>query len=279
MPGRKYIISSTSTYRYSINGQEKEFELNENITSAGYWEYDSRIGRRWNVDPVVKEFESPFLCFSGNPIFFSDPNGMDAGNTGRKEKSTSEKPTEIRELVIKCKAKRKEKMSWDDIPTDRFQMPGLGGAMWGEFVYDTHKTAAQAFAATRQDQPNVAGVAMFDLDDNTTIVTTHVKIQTWNGNDWEKTVWTTYSIFREDRVQGAWMTGVDGRLIDIKEEDFFSMSNESIYSKEIVQAPIGLGSPARSIERNAGRIIQAGLKVGKFTLLQFPHQHFQCCVQ
>ena len=59
MPGRKYQ-QGNSNYRYSINGQEKESELNENITTAEFWEYDSRIVRRWNVDPVYKEY-SPSL--------------------------------------------------------------------------------------------------------------------------------------------------------------------------------------------------------------------------
>jgi len=74
MPGRKYSAPN-SNYRYSINGQEKETELNPNITSAEFWMYDSRLGRRWNVDPVVKEFESPYACFSNNPIARIDVNG------------------------------------------------------------------------------------------------------------------------------------------------------------------------------------------------------------
>ena len=73
MRGRTY--QPNGSYRYSINGQEKEKELNENITTALYWEYDSRIGRRWNVDPVLKVGESPYSCFSDNPVLRSDPNG------------------------------------------------------------------------------------------------------------------------------------------------------------------------------------------------------------
>jgi hypothetical protein len=76
MPGRKYT-SGSSSYRYSINGQEKESELNENITTAQFWEYDSRIGRRWNIDPVTKDDESPYLTFGGNPIVMMDPDGDD----------------------------------------------------------------------------------------------------------------------------------------------------------------------------------------------------------
>jgi len=32
------------------------------------------------VDPVLKQWESPYLCFSGNPIWYSDPAGDNAGH-------------------------------------------------------------------------------------------------------------------------------------------------------------------------------------------------------
>lgn len=79
MPGRSYTASS-SKYRYGFNGQEKSTEIAEGLTTAMYWEYDSRIGRRWNIDPVLKVGESPYLCFSGNPILLSDPNGDVSGD-------------------------------------------------------------------------------------------------------------------------------------------------------------------------------------------------------
>ena len=43
-----------------------------------YWEYDSRIGRRWNGDPLEKKFpwQSPYATLDGNPIWKSDPTGM-----------------------------------------------------------------------------------------------------------------------------------------------------------------------------------------------------------
>jgi hypothetical protein len=91
MPGRKYLAPNASSYRYSINGQEKESELNENITTAEFWEYDSRIVRRWNVDPVLRVSESPYLCFAGNPILMSDP----LGNTPDKPKEKGKKEGEV----------------------------------------------------------------------------------------------------------------------------------------------------------------------------------------
>jgi LysM repeat protein len=77
MPGRKY---NSGAYRYGFNGQEKSDEIAEGLTTAMFWEYDSRIGRRWNTDPVFKEYESPYVCFNGNPILSNDILGDDAGD-------------------------------------------------------------------------------------------------------------------------------------------------------------------------------------------------------
>jgi hypothetical protein len=35
------------------------------------------LGRRWNVDPVVKEWQSTYVVFLNNPIYFTDPFGND----------------------------------------------------------------------------------------------------------------------------------------------------------------------------------------------------------
>src|SRR5690606_16048981 len=74
MPGRSYT-SGNNSYRYSINGQEKTPEIAPNTTTAEFWQYDARIMRRWNIDPVYKN--SPYSVFGGNPIWFSDINGLD----------------------------------------------------------------------------------------------------------------------------------------------------------------------------------------------------------
>jgi photosystem II stability/assembly factor-like uncharacterized protein len=68
-------------YRYGFNGQEKDDEVagSDNSYTAEFWQYDGRLGRRWNIDPVVKPNMSPYSCFDDNPIYFSDPNGL----TGR----------------------------------------------------------------------------------------------------------------------------------------------------------------------------------------------------
>lgn len=72
MPGR---VFNNGAYRYGYNGQDCSNELNDNLYTAQFWEYDSRIGRRWNMDPINKEYESSYATLSNNPIARMDPNG------------------------------------------------------------------------------------------------------------------------------------------------------------------------------------------------------------
>ncbi|MFO0477362.1 MAG: RHS repeat domain-containing protein [Bacteroidota bacterium] len=87
MGGSRSFQSSTG-YRYGFNGQEKDDEIagNGNINTAEFWQYDTRLGRRWNTDPIVKPWESPYATFANNPIWFSDVNGDDAMENGDKGK-------------------------------------------------------------------------------------------------------------------------------------------------------------------------------------------------
>ncbi|MDO8999655.1 MAG: hypothetical protein Q7W45_07820 [Bacteroidota bacterium] len=73
-----------------MNGQEQEDEVFEGASSAEYWMYDSRTGRRFENDPLVYEWQSPYACFNNNPIYFADPQGLEgegSGSTKSGEKS------------------------------------------------------------------------------------------------------------------------------------------------------------------------------------------------
>jgi hypothetical protein len=67
-------------YRFGFNGQERDYEINSegNINTAPFWEYDARLGRRWNVDPKPRVSESTYATFANNPIFFIDFHGDSA---------------------------------------------------------------------------------------------------------------------------------------------------------------------------------------------------------
>jgi hypothetical protein len=86
MPGRSF--SNGTGYRFGFNGQEQDNDINGkgNLNTATFWEYDTRLGRRWNVDPVVKLFESSYLTFANNPILFKDSNGDDPSTEVEKQK-------------------------------------------------------------------------------------------------------------------------------------------------------------------------------------------------
>lgn len=54
-----------------------------NSYTAEFWEYDPRLGRRWNIDPVNVGEISPYQTFAKNPIVFVDPYGLDTVNSSR----------------------------------------------------------------------------------------------------------------------------------------------------------------------------------------------------
>jgi RHS repeat-associated protein len=74
MPGRSF---SSGSYRYGFNSQEQDNEIygNGNSYTAEFWQYDPRLGRRWNVDPVIDFSTSPYHVMHLNPINKTDPNG------------------------------------------------------------------------------------------------------------------------------------------------------------------------------------------------------------
>jgi LysM repeat protein len=77
LSGRKYQATTASTYRYGFQNQEKTDEISGagNHTTAMFWEYDTRLGRRWNLDPKPNPSISSYACFANNPIWISDPLG------------------------------------------------------------------------------------------------------------------------------------------------------------------------------------------------------------
>ncbi len=62
----------------AFNGQRKSNEIGNDAQTALFWEYNGDVGRRWNVDPIIKDYESPYTAFGGNPIWIVDKNGSDS---------------------------------------------------------------------------------------------------------------------------------------------------------------------------------------------------------
>ena len=84
-------ISCVDSYRYGFGSHEKDDEVKGegNHYSFGNFGYDPRTGRRWNIDPVVKYWESGYATFANNPIWFIDPDGYDVIPTNELIANTS----------------------------------------------------------------------------------------------------------------------------------------------------------------------------------------------
>jgi hypothetical protein len=82
MIGRTF---SSEKYRYSFNTQEKTDEISGsgNHTTADFWEYDPRLGRRWNLDPIPYPWLSSYSAFDNNPIYFTDHLGLSPNHPGK----------------------------------------------------------------------------------------------------------------------------------------------------------------------------------------------------
>jgi RHS repeat-associated protein len=87
MPGRN---ANSADYSRGFNGQLKDDEITGStgtMYSAEFWEYDTRLGRRWNTDPVTIPSLSSYSVMMDNPIWHNDPDGdiVDPGQKGTKE--------------------------------------------------------------------------------------------------------------------------------------------------------------------------------------------------
>jgi len=73
--------SPSVNYRYGFNGQEVDNEIAGigNSLHAEFWQYDPRVGRRWNLDPKPTVGISEYAAFNNSPIIFSDPKGDTSG--------------------------------------------------------------------------------------------------------------------------------------------------------------------------------------------------------
>ncbi|MEO6303549.1 MAG: hypothetical protein ABIP51_10275 [Bacteroidia bacterium] len=142
-----------------MNGQEKEDALFNGAQSAEYWMYDARIGRRWNMDPVVKDEESPYACFSNNPIYFADPSGSNtvtptAGKKGSDLKNGGVNGTIMNEPSSVDKAKMAgTPITPDHLNQTQITSVGSGGA-----------TATPEIINTNNSTPVSPQVGVFDLD-------------------------------------------------------------------------------------------------------------------
>jgi hypothetical protein len=90
-------------YKFGIHTQEKDDEIygEGNSYTAEFWQYDSRLGKRWNIDPVFKYYESPYGSFANNPLFYTDPTGADTFVIHRSEPIQKYNDYDSRAIIYK----------------------------------------------------------------------------------------------------------------------------------------------------------------------------------
>ena len=72
--------SVTNKYKYAFGGKELNDELGLELYDFGARNYDAAIGRWLNIDPLAENSRrwTPYNYAYNNPIFFVDPDGMQA---------------------------------------------------------------------------------------------------------------------------------------------------------------------------------------------------------
>jgi hypothetical protein len=150
-PGRGY--SAGSGYRYGFQIQEKSSEINENSYTAEFWQYDSRIAMRWNMDPKPNISISPYNCFAGNPIWNMDFLGDSIIDPNRtKGKNFIVVPTKAdRDADIKEHGKLASAYYWDYKKAKKIERKSHGAVKVIEAA-DASNAVTQIIANLKSDE-------------------------------------------------------------------------------------------------------------------------------
>ena len=123
---------SSQTYRFGFNGQEKDTEIHAEIYHAEFWQYDSRVARRWNTDPITFANISTYATFRNNPIYFNDPNGAVPQGGGKGDKPEEEEMSiqRLEEIIVEA-----TRTLWDRIAAWFNELVSFSNANYTGDVY------------------------------------------------------------------------------------------------------------------------------------------------
>jgi hypothetical protein len=116
MPGR----NDAGNYRFGMNTQEKEIEAGFGVYTAQFWEYNSRLGRRWNLDPNPQINISDYASFMNNPVLMTDHLGdiVDKNSYGGHGASRKERRQIRREINWERKNIKGFEQKFQDMVSD-----------------------------------------------------------------------------------------------------------------------------------------------------------------
>lgn len=114
IPDRKFVMQGKE-YRFGMNGQENDDDTFVGAMTAEFWEYDSRIGRRWNIDPIEEIGISSYCTFMNNPILLFDLKGNTPGDGDKNKLKTAQTYSSVTPIGTTLKEKSKPKYNLDEI--------------------------------------------------------------------------------------------------------------------------------------------------------------------
>ncbi|MFO8054203.1 MAG: RHS repeat-associated core domain-containing protein, partial [Bacteroidales bacterium] len=76
----------SESYRHLFNGMEQDPELKgvSNSYTTTWRQYEPRLGRWFSPDRIIKPWESRYAAFHNNPIYYTDPDGLDTTKRAKK---------------------------------------------------------------------------------------------------------------------------------------------------------------------------------------------------
>ena len=120
-------------YRFGFNGQMKVNEIAGvgNHNTALFWEYDTRLGRRWNLDPVDQISISNYAAFANNPILNIDLLGDKVKNGDRLASENYTKAAN--NLQISLNGYMEKNGISDDMSRNQFLKSGGSKKVWNKY--------------------------------------------------------------------------------------------------------------------------------------------------
>jgi hypothetical protein len=136
-------------YRFGYNGQEKvnEWAGIGNHNTALFWEYDTRTGRRLNLDPESNTWESPYATFGNNSILNTDILGnkwVTSSATGTVWDSDVKSKSDLKKYDYGDDARILEDNKQYESPNGK-KFTLLQGPEWKDDKGEIHKVSDQRF--------------------------------------------------------------------------------------------------------------------------------------